>query len=197
MTVDCLVMDGFHISSLVMDRLNVSSLVNDWSVDGALVVALEVMVRWSVRCESLVVGLVVVRGAIIAVLVPLDRLVVHGNLVGRDVVLLSVVHGLGVMTVVIIVNCFVMRLIVVELFLVKGHRVLNMMNGHVLRGVDGYSTFPVLVQIVASVVSVVGHSCVIRLVTVVVCSTVEFALTVINGSGDSGNSSESERSHSM
>ena len=169
LVVSSLVMEGLHISSLVMDRLK-SSLVNDWSVDGALVVALEVMVRWGVRCESLVVGLVMVWGAVIAVLVPLDRLVVHGNLVGRDVVLLGVVHWLGVMTVLVIisVNSLVMRLIVVELFLVKGHRVLNMMDGHMLRGVDRHSALPVLVRVVASVVTVVGDTLVVRLVDMAV-----------------------------
>ena len=92
LNVSSLVNNWLNVSSLVNNWLNVSSLMNDWSVDSALVVALEVMVLWGVRREGLVVGLAVIWSAVIAVLVPLDRLVVHWHLVGRDVVLLSVVH---------------------------------------------------------------------------------------------------------
>ena len=159
LNVSSLVMNRLKVSSLVMNRLNVSSLVNDWSVDSALVVALKVMVLWGVRREGLVVGLVVVWSAVIAVLVPLDRLVVHWHLVGRDVVLFGVMHGHGMMIVPVVIVIFsVMRLIVVELFLVKGYGVLNMVDGHVLSGVDGNEFLPMIFMLVASVVTVVGNS---------------------------------------
>ena len=194
------VMNRLNVSSLVNNWLNVSSLVNDWSVDSALVVALEVMVLWGVRCEGLVVGLAVIWSAVIAVLVPFDRLVVHWHLVGRDVILLSVVYRHGMMSSVpvVIVIFSVMRLIVVELFLVKGYGVLNMVDGHMLSGVDGNEFFPMISMLVASVVTVVGNSLIWALVTAVVGSAVGLALSVLSGGGsNSGNSSEGKRSHCM
>ena len=99
---------------------------------------------------------------------------------------------------VVIVIFSVMRLIVVELFLVKGYGVLNMVDGHMLSGVDGNEFFPMICMLVASVVTVVSGTVMVRLVDTAVVRAVVFTLTVVVISGgDCSDCSEGKRSHTV
>ena len=148
----------------------------------AFVVAFEVVVLWCVRGESLVVRLVHVRRAVLNMLMPLDRSVMHGHFISGFVVLL-VVHG-NVMRIFFGDN-FVMWLKVMELLLVERH---------VMRVVGfGHMCFPVLSMLITSMVTMVGNTLVVRLVVLTVVRTVVLTLTVVVlGGGNSGNSSEGE-----
>ena len=127
------------------------------------VVALKMVVLWGVGGEGLVMGLVVGRGAVLAVLVPLNGLVMDGNLVGGVVVLLLVVNWLVLS---------VVRFEVVEFLLMDGHVVLR------VGGVMGWHlVLPVLVVVIASVVTVVSNTVMVRLVVVTVVRAVVLALT--------------------
>lgn len=192
------------------------------------VVTLEVRVLWSVRCESLVMSLsMMVRGAVFAVLMPFSRLVMNWHLVSGDVVLLLVVNWHRVVTVLLVsvtvflmtVTVFLMTVAVflmtvngilvwlkeVELFFVKWH----------FLAMSGYTSFPVLSVIIASVriasmvISMVITSVVsvltvvwgtrlfvVGLVVLAVVRAVVLTLTVVVLSrGNSDNSSEGKRFH--
>lgn len=120
----------------------------------ALVMALKVMVLWSVGGESLVVSLMVVWGSILAVLVPLDRLVVDWHLVGGRVVLLNVMHWLVVSSVfimaVLVVDGFLVTVLVMSVLLVVWLEVVELflVDRHVVFVVAGDFGIPVLVMIV-------------------------------------------------
>lgn len=120
----------------------------------ALVMALEVVVLWSVGGESLVVSLVVVWFSVLTVLVRLDRLVVDGDLVGGRVVLVNVMHWLvmsGVFVVaVLVVNGLLMDVLVVPILLVVWLEVVELflVDGNVVFVVAWDLVLPVLVVVV-------------------------------------------------